>query len=246
MIGNIVGHSIYQVVILFLVLFRPEILPIDPPIPHEPHKGSLNWSVFFNVFVLLQLFNELNARRLPTAEKLRSTLSEWNIFQGIFTNPMFVFIVVSTFSLQILMVEFGGEAVSVVAGGLTRSQWVFCVCAGAGSLVWQLLINAVVALWAPLQYETKESDDRITSARRLSLEEVEAVSLAEARASNWDKVRLGIRRDILYARVFNTSVRRGAKLRKLVRCSETARRGDEYYQMLGRQMSRRSIVSKQK
>lgn len=244
MIGNIVGHSIYQIAILSWVLFSPGTLPIDPPIEFEPTQGSLNWSVFFNVFVMLQLFNEFNARRLPTAEKLRSTLSEWNVFQGVFTNPNFVVIIITTFSLQILMVQFGGVAVNVVPGGLTKSQWIFCVGAGAGSLVWQLVVNASVVVLNPVQYETKTSDHVIASARKLTPEEIEAATPEESANSKWDKVRLGVRRDILYARVFNTSVRSGAKIGKLVRCADTSRRGDDYYKLLARQMSRKSIVAK--
>jgi hypothetical protein len=238
MAGNIAGHSVYQIAILCWVLFSPGTLPlIDPPLEFEPTKGSLNWTVFFNVFVMLQLFNEFNARRLPTPEKLKSSLSEWNIFQGMWTNPNFCVIMVVTFTLQIIMVEYGGVAVNVVPGGLTNNQWLFCVVAGAGSLVWQLVINGLVVLFGPkTSFEEKESDDIISSTRKLTPEEIEAVQHHETRASKWDKVRLGVRRDILYARVFNTSVRSGANLGKLVRCAEANRRSERYYRMLSTQM----------
>ena len=78
------------------------------------------------------------------------------------------------------------------------------------------------------------------SARKLSIAEIEEATIVEASASNWDKVRLGVRRDILYARVFNTSVRSGAKLRRLARTTETKQRGDDYYQLLAKQMARKS------
>jgi Cation transporting ATPase, C-terminus len=239
MYANIVGHSIYQICILCWVLFKPETLPINPPVAFEPFKGSLNWSVFFNVFVMLQLFNELNARRLPTAEKLRTTLSEWNTFQGISTNPNFVVIMVVTFSLQIVMMEYGGEAVNVVRGGITTSQWMFCVGAGAGSLVWQLFINAGVALFAPTQ--------KLTPAVAARIEEEEAVDAAAAAQvpvvpatggskSKWDLVRKGVRRDILYSKVLGASVRRGHELNTLIRegtnMNTSQRRSDVYNKML--------------
>jgi hypothetical protein len=244
--GNIIGHSIYQISILCWVLFRPETLPIiDPPVEFEPFKGSLNWSVFFNVFVMLQLFNELNARRLPTAEKLRTTLSEWNIFQGICTNPNFVVIMVATFSLQILMMEYGGEAVNVVPGGISTSQWIFCVGAGAGSLVWQLFINAAVALFAPTQDDEMNKKLLLTpTAAKID----EAAAAAEPVAepvleapgeSKWDRVRLGVRRDILYGRVLRASVRRGHKLNTLIQCTATSRRSEVYYKMFGKQLSKK-------
>lgn len=244
MTTNIAGHSVYQIFILLWVLFKPETLPIDPPIELEPTKGSLNWTVFFNVFVMLQLFNEFNARRLPTPEKLKSTFSEWNIFDGVTTNPNFVVIMFSTFALQILFVEFGGDYVNVVPGGLTQSQWIFCAGAGAGSLVWQLLINTVIVVMAPKPPEVEESDATILSGRKMSAEDIESVRPVELEPSKWDKVRLGVRRDILYARVFNTSVRSGVKLGKLVRTAETSNRNREYYQMLGRQISKKKGLGK--
>lgn len=156
---------------------------------------------------------------------------------------MFVFIMVATFSLQVVLVEIGGEAVNVVPGGLSRSQWIFCVCAGAGSWVWQILINTMVVIFAPIQFETKESDDIISSARKLPPDVIEAATVTETAGSKWDKVRLGVRRDILYARVFNTSVRSGHKLNKLVRCAETEGKSEEYYKMLAQQMSKPSRLS---
>ena len=243
MAGNILGHSAYQIIILCWILFHPETLPwLDPPIALEPTKGSLNWSIFFNVFVMLQLFNEFNARRLPTPEKLKTSLSEWNIFQGIFTNINFCVIMVATFTLQIVIVEYGGLAVNVVPGGLTTNQWLFCVAVGAGSLVWQLVINTLVVILGPTaSFETQESDDIISSCRTLSMEEIQSVQREEPRASKWDKVRLGVRRDILYARVFNTSVRSGANLGKLVRCAEADRRSADYYKMLAKQLQSTNI-----
>lgn len=56
--------------------------------------------MFFNVFVLLQVFNEINAR------KLKST--ELNVFKNFFNNPLFLVILVVTVAIQMLCVEFGG------------------------------------------------------------------------------------------------------------------------------------------
>jgi Cation transporting ATPase, C-terminus len=247
MAGNIAGHSVYQIFILCWVLFSPGTLPLmDPPLEFEPTKGSLNWTVFFNVFVMLQLFNEFNARRLPTPEKLKTSLSEWNIFQGVWTNPMFCFIMVATFTLQTILVEYGGVAVNVVPGGLTTNQWMFCIVTGAGSLVWQLIINGLAVLLGPTaSFETQESDDIISSCRKLTPEGLDSVHRDEPRTSKWDKVRLGVRRDILYARVFNTSVRSGANLGKLVRCAEATRRSDDYYKMLTQQLQSNSNMNPQ-
>jgi P-type Ca2+ transporter type 2B len=48
----------------------------------------------------MQIFNEINARKL--GEK------EYNVFHGFFNNLLFLFIVLSTIGIQMLMVEYGG------------------------------------------------------------------------------------------------------------------------------------------
>lgn len=241
MTSFILGHSIYQVGILFWVLFIPQTIPLDPPIQHEPHQGSLNWSLFFNVFVMLQLFNEFNARRLPTPEKLRTTVSEWNTFDRVWTNPNFVFIMIATFSFQVFIVEFGGEAVNLVKGGLTKDQWLFCIAAGAGSLVWQIVIDAFIAFFVPESFEAREEDIEVVtrrSSRMLSWTSQETGSvISEAPPSQWDTVRLGVRRQMLYAKIFNMGMSNAVKFDEMImKCSETTRRGEEYYSMLARQV----------
>eukprot|EP00529_Nitzschia_sp_RCC80_P007988 CAMPEP_0113493674 /NCGR_PEP_ID=MMETSP0014_2-20120614/28713_1 /TAXON_ID=2857 /ORGANISM="Nitzschia sp." /LENGTH=1331 /DNA_ID=CAMNT_0000387543 /DNA_START=245 /DNA_END=4238 /DNA_ORIENTATION=+ /assembly_acc=CAM_ASM_000159 len=241
MVGFILGHSVYQVAILFWVLFIPQTIPLDPPIEHEPHKGSLNWSLFFNVFVMLQLFNEFNARRLPTPEKLRTSIAEWNTFDRVWTNPNFVFIMLATFSFQVFIVQYGGEAVNLVQGGLTKDQWIFCVAVGAGSLVWQCVINSSIALFVSESFETQ--DDNVTdvstrNSRMLSWTSVESgMDISEPPPSKWDTVRLGVRRQILYSKIFNIGPDAGFKLEEMiVKCSDTTRKGEEKYAMFARQV----------
>ena len=247
MAGFIIGHSIYQVAILFWVLFIPETIPLDPPIEHEPHQGSLNWSLFFNVFVMLQLFNEFNARRLPTPEKLKTSLTEWNTFSGVLTNLNFVVVMIVTFSLQVLIVEFGGDAVNLVQGGLTKEQWLFCVVAGSGSLVWQFVINSLIVMFVPESFEAQREDDIISrrSSKMLSWASLEAGGdISETPPSKWDQVRIGVRRQALYAKIFHISFSRAQKLDQMIKCSETTRKGEAYYNMLAQQMVEKQRRSK--
>lgn len=58
--------------------------------------------MFFNIFVFLQLFNEINARKLKK--------DEINVFKGFFNNNMFLFVIFSTIIVQFLIVEYGGKA----------------------------------------------------------------------------------------------------------------------------------------
>lgn len=61
------------------------------------------FSFVFNTFVFMQIFNQLNARLLEDGE--------FNVFQGIQKNPMFLAIVLITVVVQLIMVEFGGRMV---------------------------------------------------------------------------------------------------------------------------------------
>ena len=55
-----------------------------------------HYSIFFNVFVLLQIFNEINARKLKS--------NELNVFSNFFNNPLFLVIMISTLVIQYLCV----------------------------------------------------------------------------------------------------------------------------------------------
>ncbi|XP_057702183.1 plasma membrane calcium-transporting ATPase 1-like isoform X1 [Corythoichthys intestinalis] len=134
MMKNILGHAIYQLVIIFTLLFAGEkIFDMDSgrnaPLHSPP---SEHYTIVFNVFVMMQLFNEINARKIH---------GERNVFEGIYRNPIFCSVVLGTFALQIIIVQFGGKPFSCTA--LTIDQWLWCVFIGVGELLWGQLISSV-------------------------------------------------------------------------------------------------------
>jgi len=58
-----------------------------------------HYTLIFTTFVLCTVFNEFNARDVR---------SNWNVFKGLLTNPIFLTIIAITVTLQILIVTFGG------------------------------------------------------------------------------------------------------------------------------------------
>ncbi|XP_060925787.1 plasma membrane calcium-transporting ATPase 2 isoform X7 [Limanda limanda] len=95
MTKNILGHAIYQLIIIFTLLFVGEkIFDIDSgrnaPLHSPP---SEHYTIIFNTFVMMQLFNEINARKIH---------GERNVFDGIFRNPIFCTIVFGTFVMQVI------------------------------------------------------------------------------------------------------------------------------------------------
>uniref|UniRef100_A0A4W6E3Z8 Calcium-transporting ATPase n=1 Tax=Lates calcarifer TaxID=8187 RepID=A0A4W6E3Z8_LATCA len=134
MTKNILGHGVYQLIIIFTLLFVGEqIFDIDSgrnaPLHSPP---SEHYTIIFNTFVMMQLFNEINARKIH---------GERNVFDGIFRNPIFCSIVFGTFAVQIVIVQFGGKPFSCQP--LDLEKWMWCVFLGLGELVWGQVIASI-------------------------------------------------------------------------------------------------------
>ncbi|XP_060621906.2 plasma membrane calcium-transporting ATPase 2 isoform X2 [Anolis sagrei] len=134
MMKNILGHAVYQLTLIFTLLFVGEkMFEIDSgrnaPLHSPP---SEHYTIIFNTFVMMQLFNEINARKIH---------GERNVFDGIFRNPIFCTIVLGTFAVQIVIVQFGGKPFS--CSPLELDQWMWCVFIGLGELVWGQVIATI-------------------------------------------------------------------------------------------------------
>lgn len=141
MAKNILGHSVYQLIVVFLLLFKPGLFGItESGIGASLTSGpSVHFTIIFNTFVLMQLFNEINARKIH---------GERNVFKGLFDNMIFVGILIGTFIVQILIVLFGGSVMSC-NGDLTLNHWLICFGLGAFELVWHQLVACIPATRLP-------------------------------------------------------------------------------------------------
>ena len=63
---NIIVHSAMQILLLTILLFKSKFLFTLGPA--EEIEIKKHYSIFFNVFVLLQVFNEINSRKLSPTE----------------------------------------------------------------------------------------------------------------------------------------------------------------------------------
>ncbi|XP_008152449.1 plasma membrane calcium-transporting ATPase 4 isoform X3 [Eptesicus fuscus] len=134
MMKNILGHAVYQLTIIFFLVFAGEkFFDIDSgrnaPLHSPP---SQHYTIIFNTFVLMQLFNEINSRKIH---------GERNVFAGIFRNLIFCSVVMGTFISQIIIVEFGGKPFSCTK--LSLSQWFWCLFIGIGELLWGQVISTI-------------------------------------------------------------------------------------------------------
>uniref|UniRef100_UPI003B674C76 plasma membrane calcium-transporting ATPase 4 isoform X1 n=1 Tax=Notamacropus eugenii TaxID=9315 RepID=UPI003B674C76 len=161
MMKNILGHAIFQLTVVFTLLFVGEkFFDIDSgrkaPLNAPP---SQHYTIVFNTFVLMQLCNEINARKIH---------GERNVFEGMYHNPIFCSVLLGTFITQVLIVEIGGKPFSCTS--LSLSQWLWCLFIGIGELVWGQLINTVPTSRLPF---LKEAGHATTK------EEISQKSLAE-------------------------------------------------------------------
>uniref|UniRef100_A0A183BHI8 Calcium-transporting ATPase n=1 Tax=Globodera pallida TaxID=36090 RepID=A0A183BHI8_GLOPA len=134
MIRNILCHAVYQFAILMLLLFKgPELLNvdtgIDAPIYSPP---SVHFTIIFNSFVLMTLFNEINSRKVH---------GERNVFKHLSSNHMFCIIWISTFFGQVLIVHFGHKWFSTAR--LSIAQWLVCLGLGLSELVYGQLVACI-------------------------------------------------------------------------------------------------------
>ena len=128
-------------------------------------KPTQHFTMIFNVFVMMTLFNEINARKIH---------GQRNVFVGLFTNPIYYVIWIATLisqvieiyiqkkyykikfeitsdigkkthciysEFQVIIVEFGSVAFSTT--NLTLEQWAWCIFFGFGTLVWQQLVTSI-------------------------------------------------------------------------------------------------------
>jgi magnesium-transporting ATPase (P-type) len=108
------------------------------------------YTLFFQVFVMMQVFNEINCRKLKS--------SELNVFSGFFNNWMFILIVVTTVVVQIAIVQYGGIIFQTTP--LSLHQHLFAVGVGIGGLIFGILFRLVpTSIFACFKFKEQEKKE---------------------------------------------------------------------------------------
>lgn len=121
---NIVGQGVFQLAVMFGLVQYGDILFQVANHTAAGGDASVHYTLVFNAFVMLQLFNQVNARKI---------YGEDNVLEGILDNRLFVYILSAELALQALIVQFGGEAFGTRP--LSLEQWGACIGIGAIGLV---------------------------------------------------------------------------------------------------------------
>ncbi|PVI07713.1 calcium ATPase, partial [Periconia macrospinosa] len=129
----IIGQVICQLAVTLLLNFGGRtLLGYDQT---EADTKRLN-TLVFNTFVWLQIFNEVNNRRLD---------NKLNVFESIHKNFFFLLINLIMIGGQVLIIFVGREAFKVVP--LDGKEWGLSVGLGAMSLPWGALIRLFPDAW---------------------------------------------------------------------------------------------------
>lgn len=145
---NIVTQSVFQIVVLTIIIFYGDIMfgvPSDRELDHFTWNeiNGYHFTIFFNIFVFMQVFNSVNSRKLLK--------SELNVFEGILQNNLYLVIQIITVVGQIVIVTFGGRALRTQS--LTINQHIACAIIASFSLV----INLIVKL-LPFDADERKKD----------------------------------------------------------------------------------------
>jgi calcium-translocating P-type ATPase len=148
MFKNIVGGSVYQLIVSFYLLFwGPEQFgwkTTDSAMQMQCSTGSwstdkiekcvtaIHYTMIFNTFVLMTLINEVVCRKLH---------DELNVFDGLFKNPLFVGILIVTAVSQVVLIQTTNHFFEVHE--LTLDQWYICMAFAAPTLLWGIFMHMI-------------------------------------------------------------------------------------------------------
>ena len=135
---NIISQGLFQMIILLFILFKGDRLfgvNSDKELEHYEWDAQhgYHFTIFFDVFVFLQVFNSINARKLNPYEL--------NVFKGIKDNIYYIIVQIFIIVGQIFLVNFGGRAVRTKP--LSIYQHLCCMLIASFSLIIGFLIKLI-------------------------------------------------------------------------------------------------------
>ena len=181
MVKHLIVMGTYQTIVVFLLIFIGEYwIPEDPDHDYT-HDGdfvgsgraydwdgsedykklrdsdddpgpSRHYTVVFNAFVFMQIFNMINSRKIN---------DELNVFEGIHHNKIFIIIFFIIAIIQALIVQFTREVFQVAEDGLWYGQWFFCIAIGLTVFPVTFLTKFIPDRWCPKLGNKKKKKNKV-------------------------------------------------------------------------------------
>ncbi|CAL6088450.1 Calcium-transporting_ATPase [Hexamita inflata] len=155
MLRNVLGMAAYQLFVILLMLFEgfgDKVIMTPAGLPAEK-KISYRYTSIYNFFILAQIVNEINSRRLH---------SELNVFEGLSQCGLFIIVELITLALQIAIMFVPGlrnvfkvftckitddDCNGIVLYGITWQTWMIDMVLALSTLLVHLIVR---------QYKCKE------------------------------------------------------------------------------------------
>lgn len=160
MVKHILFMAIFQCIVLFGVLFGGEFFIPEPDTAlqydrptgyvypgrlynwdgselykkYESEGASRHLTFVFNTFVFMQIFNMIASRKIH---------DEFNIFDGVFTNIMFVLLWIVIAGGQYAICQYGGIMFVVNDNGLAPIQWAWSIGISVSVLFVDALLKCI-------------------------------------------------------------------------------------------------------
>jgi len=161
---NIISQAVYQFSLLMILLFAVDArghhwiigggsLDGKGVLDGRLYKGhpSVHFTIIFNTFVFCQIFNEFNSRKCDRKA---------NVFENLFSNYMFVIIILVTIGFQILCVQLFGPFTKTVP--LNFNQWMLSIVFGFLCIPYAVIIRAAITPCIPIDpYELPAKEDKL-------------------------------------------------------------------------------------
>ncbi|EKX34203.1 hypothetical protein GUITHDRAFT_119620 [Guillardia theta CCMP2712] len=109
-------------------------------------------TMVFNTFVLLQVFNEINSRKIH---------NEFNVFKGILYNNMFLAVVIGTLGVQVILIQVPSINFGFGCAALEGWQWGVCLVLGFSSIPMNFLFHYIPYDWISLGKWAGELEDSV-------------------------------------------------------------------------------------
>ncbi|CAG8516926.1 1947_t:CDS:10 [Dentiscutata erythropus] len=150
----ILGQAIFQITVnLTLLHMGPAIFHLHMD---KPHDKAVFRTLVFNTFVFLQIFNEINCRRID---------DNLNVFYDFFHNYIFIIIQVIVIIGQIFIIQYGGIAFGTTE--LTWYQWLVTILIGSLSIPVGVIIRLIPNTCIPDSILNEHYKPKVTKEKML-------------------------------------------------------------------------------
>lgn len=124
--------------------------------PLKKNSYSRHLTTVFNIFVFFQICNMICSRKIQ---------DQFNVFDGVFSNWLFVVIWLVIVGGQAIMVSLAGRVMNCHRNGLTGTQWLITTLPALTAFLFNFILKFVpdtVCAWVPIGSEDQADIDRAT------------------------------------------------------------------------------------